>query len=88
MGLKTAQKHKRNLNDEGIVYCKGEKKGNGASNSDLSVCLNTIAIDYEISRDPLCEAPSLSKRRGDGWNRVALRGYTGLYGFTLLSYNK
>jgi aromatic ring hydroxylase len=36
MGLKTAQEYKESLNDERIVYYKGEKVGNVASHRDLS----------------------------------------------------
>ncbi|MFH1350593.1 MAG: 4-hydroxyphenylacetate 3-hydroxylase N-terminal domain-containing protein [Pseudomonadota bacterium] len=52
MGLISAEQYRESLNDGREVYYKGEKVENVATHPDLSVCVNTMAIDYEMAEDP------------------------------------
>ena len=52
MGLITAEQYKASLNDGRQVYYKGEKVKNVATHPDLSVCVNVMAIDYEMAENP------------------------------------
>ncbi|HOG06641.1 MAG: hypothetical protein M0P04_02405 [Syntrophales bacterium] len=52
MGLMTAQEYKDSLNDGRIVYYKGRKIDNVATDPDLKACVETLAVDYEMAHDP------------------------------------
>ena len=52
MGLITAEQYKASLNDGRQVYYKGEKVKNVVTHPDLSVCVNVMAIDYEMAENP------------------------------------
>jgi 4-hydroxybutyryl-CoA dehydratase/vinylacetyl-CoA-Delta-isomerase len=52
MALKTPEQYKESLRDGRIVYYKGEKVEDVTTHPDLSVCVNTMAIDYEMAEDP------------------------------------
>jgi 4-hydroxybutyryl-CoA dehydratase/vinylacetyl-CoA-Delta-isomerase len=52
MALKTAEQYKESLRDGRVVYYKGEKVADVTTHPDLSVCVNTMAIDYEMAEDP------------------------------------
>ncbi|MGB8647627.1 MAG: 4-hydroxyphenylacetate 3-hydroxylase N-terminal domain-containing protein [Anaerolineae bacterium] len=49
MGLKTAQQYKESLRDERVVYYKGERVEDVTTHPDLGVCVDTMALDYEIA---------------------------------------
>ena len=48
MGLKTAQEYKESLRDGRVVYYKGEKVEDVTRHPELSVCVDTMALDYEL----------------------------------------
>lgn len=52
MGLITPRQYKDSLNDGRIVYYKGEKVDNVATHPDLSVCVDLMAVDFEMAEDP------------------------------------
>ena len=52
MALKTAEQYKESLRDGRVVYYKGEKIEDVTTHPDLRVCVNTMAIDYEMAEDP------------------------------------
>ena len=52
MALKTAQQYKASLRDDRVVYYKGEKVADVTTHPDLSVCVDTMALDYEIAEQP------------------------------------
>jgi 4-hydroxybutyryl-CoA dehydratase/vinylacetyl-CoA-Delta-isomerase len=52
MALLTAEEYKESLDDGRIVYYKGERVENVATHPDLSVCVNVMAIDFEMAEDP------------------------------------
>jgi len=52
MALKTAEQYKESLRDGRVVYYKGEKIKDVTTHPDLQVCVNTMAIDYEMAEDP------------------------------------
>lgn len=52
MGLMTPEQYKESLNDGRVVYYKGERIPNVAKDPSLSVCVNTMAIDFEMAHDP------------------------------------
>jgi len=52
MALKTAEEYRDSLKDERVVYYKGERVPDVTAHPDLSVCVNTMAIDYEMAEDP------------------------------------
>jgi 4-hydroxybutyryl-CoA dehydratase/vinylacetyl-CoA-Delta-isomerase len=52
MALKTAEQYKESLKDGRLVYYKGEKIEDVTTHPDLGVCVNTMAIDYEMAEDP------------------------------------
>lgn len=52
MALITPEQYKESLNDGRIVFYKGERVENVATHSDLSVCADLMAIDFEMAEDP------------------------------------
>lgn len=52
MGLKSVQEYKASLRDGRLVYYKGERVADVTTHPDLSVCVNTMALDYELAADP------------------------------------
>ncbi len=52
MGLKTADEYKASLKDDRVVYYKGERVTDVTTHPELSVCVNTMAIDYEMAENP------------------------------------
>jgi 4-hydroxybutyryl-CoA dehydratase/vinylacetyl-CoA-Delta-isomerase len=52
MGLMTPQQFKDSLNDGRVVYYKGERVENVTTHPDLKVCVDLMAIDYEMAEDP------------------------------------
>ncbi len=52
MGLKTVQQYKESLRDGRAVYYKGERVADVTAHPDLSVCVDTMALDYEIAERP------------------------------------
>jgi 4-hydroxybutyryl-CoA dehydratase/vinylacetyl-CoA-Delta-isomerase len=52
MALITAEEYKESLNDGREVYYKGEKVENVATHPDLGVCVDLMAIDYEMAEAP------------------------------------
>ncbi len=52
MPLKTAEEYKNSLKDERVVYYKGQRVPDVTAHPDLSVCVDTMAIDYELAEDP------------------------------------
>ena len=52
MGLMTAQEYRDSLNDGRIVYYKGRKIENVATDPDLMACVETVAVDYLMAHDP------------------------------------
>ena len=52
MGLKTVQEYKDSLRDGRLVFYKGEKVEDVTAHPDLSVCVDTMAVDYEMAEHP------------------------------------
>ncbi|RME49883.1 MAG: 4-hydroxybutyryl-CoA dehydratase [Caldilineae bacterium] len=52
MGLKTVQQYKESLKDGRVVYYKGERVADVTTHPDLSVCVDTMALDYELAENP------------------------------------
>ena len=52
MALITPEQYKESLNDGRVVYYKGERVDNVATHPDLGVCVDTMAVDYEMAEDP------------------------------------
>ncbi len=52
MGLKTAQQYKDSLDDGRVVYYKGQRVQNVVAHPDLGVCVDTMAVDYEMAENP------------------------------------
>jgi len=52
MGLKTAQEYKESLRDGRVVYYKGERVEDVTRHPELSVCVDTMALDYELAERP------------------------------------
>ncbi|MBM3299302.1 MAG: hypothetical protein FJY85_05050, partial [Deltaproteobacteria bacterium] len=52
MALMTAEEYRAKLDDGRVVYYRGEKIKNVATDPNLSVCANTMAVDYEMAHDP------------------------------------
>ncbi len=49
MALKTAEQYKASLDDGRVVYYKGERVANVAAHPDISVCVDTMAVDYAMA---------------------------------------
>ncbi len=52
MGLKTVEEYKESLRDGRVVYYKGERVEDVTTHPDLSVCVDTMALDYELAEHP------------------------------------
>jgi len=52
MALITAEQYKESLRDGREVYYKGEKVEDVTTHPDLKVCVDLMAIDYEMAEDP------------------------------------
>jgi len=52
MALISPGQYRESLNDGRIVYYKGEKVENVATHPNLSVCVDLMAIDFEMCEDP------------------------------------
>lgn len=52
MGLMSPEQYKESLDDGRVVYYKGEKIDNIAKHPDLHVCVDSMAVDYEMAHDP------------------------------------
>lgn len=52
MGLISPDEYKASLVDGRVVYYKGEKVENVVTHPDLGVCVNEMAIDYEMAENP------------------------------------
>ncbi len=52
MALISPEKYKESLNDGRVVYYKGERVENVATHPNLGVCVDLMAIDYEMCEDP------------------------------------
>jgi 4-hydroxybutyryl-CoA dehydratase/vinylacetyl-CoA-Delta-isomerase len=52
MALMTVDEYKAKLNDGRVVYYRGELIKNVATDPNLSACVNTMAVDYEMAHDP------------------------------------
>jgi len=52
MGLKTAQEYKESLRDGRVVYYQGEKVEDVTRHPELSACVDTMALDYELAERP------------------------------------
>lgn len=51
MALKTSEEYRESLRDGRVVYYKGEKVKDVTTHPDLRVCVDTMAIDYEMAED-------------------------------------
>ena len=52
MGLKTAQEYKDSLKDGRVIYYKGERVEDVTTHPDLSVAVETMALDYHLAELP------------------------------------
>jgi 4-hydroxybutyryl-CoA dehydratase/vinylacetyl-CoA-Delta-isomerase len=52
MALKTADEYRASLKDDRVVFYKGERVQDVTAHPDLSVCVDTMAIDFELAEDP------------------------------------
>ena len=52
MGLITPEQYRESLNDGRVVYYKGERVNNVSTHPELGVCVDTMAVDYEMAEDP------------------------------------
>jgi len=52
MALISPGQYRKSLNDGRVVYYKGEKVENVATHPNLSVCVDLMAIDFEMCEDP------------------------------------
>jgi 4-hydroxybutyryl-CoA dehydratase/vinylacetyl-CoA-Delta-isomerase len=52
MGLKTVQEYKDSLKDERLVYYKGERVMDVTTHPELSVAVDTMALDYHLAELP------------------------------------
>ncbi len=52
MGLMSPEQYKDSLNDGRVLYYKGEKIEDVAQHSELSVCVESMAVDYHMAHDP------------------------------------
>ncbi len=52
MGLKTVQQYKDSLKDGRVVYYKGELVADVTTHPDLSVAVDTMALDYHLAELP------------------------------------
>ena len=52
MALISPEHYRESLNDGRVVYYKGEQVENVATHRNLSVCVDLMAIDYEMAENP------------------------------------
>ncbi len=52
MGLMSPEQFKASLNDGRQLYYKGEKIEDVANHPELSVCVDSMAVDYHMAHDP------------------------------------
>lgn len=52
MALMTPEQYKERLRDGRVVYYKGEKIADVTTHPELSVCVDTMAVDYELAQMP------------------------------------
>ncbi len=52
MGLRTVEQYKASLRDDRVVFYKGEKIADVTAHPDLGVCVDTMALDYEMAERP------------------------------------
>jgi 4-hydroxybutyryl-CoA dehydratase/vinylacetyl-CoA-Delta-isomerase len=52
MGLKTVEEYKESLRDDRVVYYKGERVEDVTTHPELSVCVDTMALDYQLAEEP------------------------------------
>jgi 4-hydroxybutyryl-CoA dehydratase/vinylacetyl-CoA-Delta-isomerase len=52
MGLKTVQEYKESLKDGRVMYYKGERVEDVTTHPDLSVAVDTMALDYHLAELP------------------------------------
>ncbi len=52
MGLKTVEQYKASLNDGRMVYYKGELVADVTTHPDLSVAVDTMALDFQLAEMP------------------------------------
>ncbi len=52
MGLKTVREYKDSLKDGRVVYYKGQRVEDVTTHPELSVCVDTMALDYELAERP------------------------------------
>lgn len=51
MGLRTVEQYKASLKDGRVVYYKGEKVEDVTRHPDISVCVDTMALDFEMAEN-------------------------------------
>ena len=52
MGLKTVEQYKESLRDDRLVYYKGERVEDVTAHPEISVCVDTMALDYQLAEEP------------------------------------
>lgn len=52
MALKTVEEYKESLRDDRVVYYKGERIEDVTTHPDLSVAVETMALDYQLHEHP------------------------------------
>jgi 4-hydroxybutyryl-CoA dehydratase/vinylacetyl-CoA-Delta-isomerase len=52
MGLMTPDEYRESLKDGRVVYYKGEKVADVTTHPEISVCVNSMAIDFEMAHNP------------------------------------
>ncbi|MGB9903169.1 MAG: 4-hydroxyphenylacetate 3-hydroxylase N-terminal domain-containing protein, partial [Desulfotomaculales bacterium] len=52
MGLMTPDEYRESLKDGRVVYYKGEKVADVTAHPEISVCVNSMAIDFEMAHNP------------------------------------
>ena len=52
MGLMTAEQYKKSLQDDRVVYMRGERVKDVTKDPMLKVCVETAALDYEMAEMP------------------------------------
>jgi len=52
MGLMTADEYRERLRDGRVVYYRGEQVADVTTHPDLKVCVDTMAVDYELAHLP------------------------------------
>lgn len=52
MPLMTADEYRAKLDDGRVIYYRGERIENVATDPNLKACVDTMAVDYEMAHDP------------------------------------